>query len=168
MARIAPDCGLPLQPVEFEGIVLDVCPQTGGIWFDLGELAKIRHKSYESLQGLDQMVAQCRANPAIDPSRRRCPVDNASLYAFYYCENRNIQMEECRTCGGVWVDHASLDNLAQHVAKENPEYVPANLSPQARLALADMKMEHDQFMWKAHAAEHFFRALRRRYGPVTY
>src|SRR5947199_5873709 len=105
MAKLSPDCGLPLQPIQYQGVTLDVCPQTGGIWFDRGEMGKLRRLSYDCLEGLDQLVKEGPQKPTIAPSARNCPNDGSTLIPYFFGENHQIQLDECRHCGGIWCHH---------------------------------------------------------------
>lgn len=164
MPLLSPDTGLPLQPLDFASVQLNVCPQTGGIWFDRGEIARLRELN--DIAPLDAQVKSGETQPTIAPGSRKCPNDGSSLAQFYYAEDHNIRLDSCPVCGGVWADHESLDNLATHVARETREVepltahtMPANLSPEAKMALAQMQMSHDQYRARAGALTSFFRFM---------
>ncbi|AFV75965.1 zf-TFIIB domain-containing protein [Thermus oshimai] len=38
---VCPNCGVGMKEVERRGVLLDVCPQCGGVWLDKGELEKL-------------------------------------------------------------------------------------------------------------------------------
>lgn len=38
---LCPNCGAGMKEVERRGVLLDVCPQCGGVWLDRGELEKL-------------------------------------------------------------------------------------------------------------------------------
>ena len=162
MPKPSPDSGLPLQPVEYRGVTLDVCAQTGGIWFDVGELGKLRRMSYDCLEGLDTLVKQGSQEPTVDPSSRKCPVDGTLLFPFFYGLDNHIQLEECHQCGGIWCDHKALDKIAAIVQRENPNYVPDDLAPEAKQALDEMCAEQNRFMARASVATSFFRIIDQR------
>ena len=155
MPKLSPDSGLPLQPIQYRGVTLDVCPQTGGIWFDRGELGKLRRMDYECLEGLDHLVKSGEQPASIQPGQRKCPNDGSQLFPYCFGENKQVELDECRECGGIWCDHVELDKIAAHVARENPDYVPPNLTPEAQNALAAIGEDHAKFMAKANAITAF-------------
>jgi Zn-finger nucleic acid-binding protein len=166
MERVSPDSGLPLQPVDFHGVRLDVCPKTGGIWFDAGEIARVRGASMGGVQELEAEVPKGEEAPPIPTGQRHCPNDASLLAPFYYAGDHHVALEACPQCGGVWADRMSLDNLAAHIEHETRGLVPAttnlmppNLTPEAQQALSQMQMQHDAFMARAGAATSFFQAL---------
>ncbi|GAA6755167.1 hypothetical protein QT17_04810 [Thermus sp. 2.9] len=38
---LCPQCGVGMKEVERRGVLIDVCPQCGGVWLDRGELEKL-------------------------------------------------------------------------------------------------------------------------------
>jgi Zn-finger nucleic acid-binding protein len=44
---LCPNCGVGMREVERRGVVLDVCPQCGGVWLDKGELEKLLSQARE-------------------------------------------------------------------------------------------------------------------------
>lgn len=49
--RLSPITGQPLEQVTLQGIVIDRCPTSGGIWLDAGELEQIIKLSKEQNAG---------------------------------------------------------------------------------------------------------------------
>ena len=39
-----PKCGMELEEIEFGGVQIDECSTCGGIWFDKGELERVKNK----------------------------------------------------------------------------------------------------------------------------
>ena len=44
-ARMSPVSGKPMEQLTVMGVVVDRCPESGGIWLDAGELEEILNKS---------------------------------------------------------------------------------------------------------------------------
>ncbi len=42
---LCPNCKVGMREVERRGVVLDVCPECGGVWLDRGELEKLLAQS---------------------------------------------------------------------------------------------------------------------------
>jgi len=170
MPRISPDSDHPLQAIDFHGFHLDVCPQTGGIWFDVGEIAKLARVDPTFPSEL-RHEAEGQEPPAKAEGTRQCPNDGSALKAFFYAEDHNVRIDGCPVCNGVWVDRSDLDGLAQHTARTAPSGANTTmpkLSPEAATALAQMQMQHDEFMMRASAATQFFQTIDQWAGMSSY
>ncbi|MFN4232402.1 zf-TFIIB domain-containing protein [Thermus sp.] len=44
---LCPNCQVGMKEVERRGVLLDVCPQCGGVWLDRGELEKLLAEAKE-------------------------------------------------------------------------------------------------------------------------
>ena len=46
----------PLKEIEFEGVLVDICPSCGGVWFDPKELEKFDEAHEEAGQKLLELI----------------------------------------------------------------------------------------------------------------
>jgi len=105
-----------------EELELDHCRRCGGVWFELGEIQRLRHQPSRAFWGrvsphppdarplchschtpIDRNAhecASCGAHNIID-----CPVCQQPLEAQTY---QDIRLDVCKSCRGVWFDHAEL------------------------------------------------------------
>lgn len=60
---VSPIDGSPMRQIHRYGIEIDVCPTSGGIWLDRGELEKILSILQEDLQAAAQSRMQQAAAP---------------------------------------------------------------------------------------------------------
>lgn len=103
-------------------IELDHCRRCGGIWFELGEVQRLRRQPSQALWDrvseqppssrtlchschapIDRNAAVCSAcgsRNTID-----CPVCQQALEPQTY---QNVRLDACKSCRGVWFDHAEL------------------------------------------------------------
>ena len=44
---LCPNCQVGMREVERRGVLIDVCPQCGGVWLDKGELEKLLAEAEE-------------------------------------------------------------------------------------------------------------------------
>ena len=101
---------------------LDHCRRCGGVWFELGEIQRLRHQPSQAFWNrvsphppdaralchschtpIDRNVHECPScgsRNAID-----CPVCEQPLEAQMY---QNVRLDVCKSCRGVWFDHAEL------------------------------------------------------------
>ena len=117
MARPSPITGQPMNTLEFLGVTLDICPTTGGIWFDQGELGRIRAATAEHFHTLEE-VAEPNVEPIPTlPRSRLCPVDATQLETFRYLACTNIELDSCPQCGGVFVEEGELARMHAFLAE---------------------------------------------------
>lgn len=101
---------------------LDHCRRCGGVWFELGEIQRLRHQPSRAFWNrvslhppearalchschtpIDRNVdtcSGCGAHNTID-----CPVCEQPLEAQTY---QNVRLDVCKSCRGVWFDHTEL------------------------------------------------------------
>ena len=106
-------------------LTLDYCPRCGGMWFELGEVQRLRSHPAKSLWSqierkeaphrmpchncqaiLDRNAAQCEAcgwkNVLECPSCAR-PLQPET--------HEGLRLDVCRQCRGVWFDHIELEAI---------------------------------------------------------
>lgn len=103
-------------------IELDHCRRCGGVWFELGEIQRLRRQPSSALWNrvsphprdarslchschtpVDRNAPECGScgsRNTID-----CPVCQQALEPQTY---QNIRLDVCKSCRGVWFDHAEL------------------------------------------------------------
>jgi Zn-finger nucleic acid-binding protein len=115
-------------------LLLDYCPRCGGMWFELGEVQRLRGHSQESFwQRVERRAApfkmpchECQA--LIDRNadnceacgRRntiRCPHCAQDLK----CEmHQGLRLDTCQRCKGVWFDNIELEEIWKLSVKRGP------------------------------------------------
>ncbi len=102
-----PACSNELSQTLAGGIALDVCiGGCGGIWFDAFELQRVAQ------QAPGEVALSIMASPTvqIDPAKKRyCPkCDGIALMRHFFSPKRQVQVDECPSCGGYWLDAGEL------------------------------------------------------------
>jgi Zn-finger nucleic acid-binding protein len=114
MVKIQPDARQPL--------VLDYCRRCGGIWFDAGEVGRLRQVRPQALwahvtlepDAYRMKCHRCHASvkrneaacPACgQPNVLECPHGHGPLARV---EREGLVLDACRTCRGVWFDNVEL------------------------------------------------------------
>lgn len=107
-----PRTGEPLTPVKVGGITVDVSKGCGGVFFDRFELEKFDEQHEVRGEVLAAHLQQFY-NPSIsDRERIDCPkCDDSPMRRYYYSPKRQIEIDECVTCGGIWFDTGELEAL---------------------------------------------------------
>ncbi len=108
-----PRDGAELAVVRVEGIELDKCHHCDGLWFDAGELDRVRELDRS---GVEEQIEQQYGSPTVAAGEvdgyMRCPrCDNGRLQQFTYTYNNRVRIDRCNECMGVWVDDSELDAI---------------------------------------------------------
>ena len=108
-----PRDGTELAKVEIMGIELDKCHRCDGIWFDRGELERLRDSGIE---GMEEVLERKYGDPeftdgAVD-AHMRCPrcVDKP-LFQQHYTYINPVAVDRCNTCMGMWLDDGELNAI---------------------------------------------------------
>ena len=101
----SPKAGIPMTPFELEeGIEIDICPLTKGIWLDLGELRVLTGLEAD-LPYFKEAVAA--STETIWPS----PVAHCNLREIRFHPSYQVVIDYCPVSGGIWLDRGELDKL---------------------------------------------------------
>jgi membrane associated rhomboid family serine protease/Zn-finger nucleic acid-binding protein len=103
-----------LRRVEYEGVVLDVCPVCGGIWFDGGELDEVMRSMLArpgEVRRLDRRPAAAEDRPHRTLTCVRC--GEAGMIRERYGQASDVELDRCLRCGSVWSDGGELTALVQ-------------------------------------------------------
>lgn len=106
-----PACYNDLTQLLVSNLTIDACQDgCGGIWFDAFELQKVdeAHEPGEPLLDLrrDESLT-------LDLARKReCPrCDGVKLHRHFFSARRRVQVDECPSCGGYWLDAGELAQI---------------------------------------------------------
>ena len=101
-----------VEPVSMALVTVNIAPciACGGRWFPSGELAKIedvvdlrfvelRHIPVDAVQRVPLTCPQCPGTPPLEK------VENA--------REKNVVMDACRHCNGIWLDRGELEAIQQ-------------------------------------------------------
>ncbi|MCG8467138.1 MAG: zf-TFIIB domain-containing protein, partial [Gemmatimonadetes bacterium] len=106
-------------------LLLDHCPRCGGMWFELGEIQRLRSEKPEALWAQiptrdEPHRAQCHSCRAvIDRDAHECATCGAKTHLDCpECDERMEQvrhgaltLDVCKRCKGVWFDHHELEQI---------------------------------------------------------
>ena len=127
-AALCPHCGCAMREVAARArtgymILLDQCPQCGGVWCDRWELFPLTAEEAARIDAVDTTQLQ---HPTTAPSTPgRCPRCTAPLQRFRDpMLPHDAHIERCRVCDGMWVNRGELSRLK---ARTPPSHAPANL-----------------------------------------
>jgi len=105
-----------LKQVNIQGITIDLSEACGGVWFDNYELMKF-DEVHES--GGDELITlmqhhQEKARGLDLSPRLSCPKCETIVMArHFYSPKREIEIDRCPNCGGVWLDAGELAKIRE-------------------------------------------------------
>jgi len=114
MALTCPQCAAEMREVKAQAkvgywLVLDQCPQCGGIWCDRWELFPITASEAARLDTVDQAQLLQAASGA---ASGECPRCRARLHAFRDpALPRDARIERCPNCEGLWLNRGELRRI---------------------------------------------------------
>lgn len=115
-----PACGTPMEKMSVDNIMLDACTRgCGGVWFDRFELQRV-DEGHESA-GERLLELEGKPDVVVDHNKRRkCPrCKNAVLMRHFFSVKKEIEVDECPSCAGVWVDSGELRKIRTQFATED-------------------------------------------------
>jgi uncharacterized protein len=114
-----PACHRELRPRIVGDVTVDVCSDgCGGIWFDQGELRKFDEPNEAA--GEQLLDIPHPANVTVDRSQRyRCTkCADSLLMRHLFSAKQAVTVDECPTCGGVWLDPGELRQIRSEYPSE--------------------------------------------------
>ncbi len=107
-----PRCKNTMTEMNNHDVTIDVCFNgCGGIWFDPYEFKKM-DEVHESDESFLAQLSESR-NKLIGLSDKiDCPkCDSQPFYRRFFSVAKNVEMDECPKCGGVWLDAGELTQI---------------------------------------------------------
>ena len=115
-----------LLSVSLEDISMLQCPVCEGHWLYYGDLETLAEHHGEHVQTVAVGTAQAVKGT------RHCPIDATLLDVRTFSDHRDIQVDQCPQCRGIWLDHDELENVLAASSVATPEHQPT-LGQQAML-----------------------------------
>ena len=117
-----PACGEKMVKVFMpsQGVNLDVCVNgCGGIYFDNREFSKF-DAPHDDITPLMDVLKNKQFNKIDEAKIRKCPVCKANMVKNYASPKHEIQVDECYSCGGKFLDYQELDKIrTQYTTEED-------------------------------------------------
>jgi Zn-finger nucleic acid-binding protein len=114
---ICPNDGIEMRPVKIEShygqpVILDQCPDCGGVWFDQSELYLAKQGQAGKIESLD--VDRLQTSSVIQNLELICPRDGSKLNRFtdpYLPEE--IVIYRCLICSGLWLNRGEFSKYQE-------------------------------------------------------
>ncbi len=112
-AAACPRCRTPMALSQRAGVVVDGCPECGGLWLDSGELQQLAN----SPGALAQVAAAFRDAPSPGEAPvHDCPRCASRLRPHRFKSLPGLEINRCAICQGVWVEGARAAEIAALLA----------------------------------------------------
>ena len=139
-----PVCERELQEINVKDIMVDVCMNgCGGIWFDNREIKKVD----EQHETAGELLLDIKKDPKIiiDKSKTKfCPIClEQKMVKHFVSIKREIEVDECYNCGGIWLDFGELGEIRQQYSTEEErkkateEFIKNAIEPELEKMLAE-------------------------------
>ncbi len=120
MAFLCPHCRSHLlEPLRHKEIEIDACMHCGGLWFDRHELDKVVHL-YDPNYHRQGQIVESLGHPVAE-TQKDCPHCQESLLTYEFEQGRDLKIDVCQTCDGIWLEKGELDHAK--VFYEIPEAI---------------------------------------------
>jgi len=144
---------------DFGGVMVDVCKDgCKGIWFDCFELTKLDEKNEGLGNALQEALNYPRTNDE-DRGKINCPKCNIPMHVHKYQSSKEINVDECYSCGSFFLDSGELKvardtfmseqeegEYLQKLLKDNPSYQKAKKNLEKEKARAEALRRYTRFL----------------------
>ena len=117
--RNCPRCLAALHPAKGPTMVVDMCAECGGAFFDHGELSRLTRKEQPAFTKLEALVKPDSSTPpkVVDRGKLRCPACSAPMDRYEYASCSGVLLDRCTACSGIWIDEGELGRIAEHLER---------------------------------------------------
>ena len=102
-----PKCGGDLVKTNVCEVEVDRCKSCRGVWCDQDELSELLDRSNWELRQL----TGSRRQESLDLQKAKCPRDNSDLMRVHSALDKDVVLDTCPNCQGIWLDAGEIDRL---------------------------------------------------------
>ena len=115
---ICPACNSNLIEKEIEGVKINVCSLgCKGMWFDNFELKKFDEKNEYFPEALLNEMGNVPEKKGVT-AKRKCPLDSYIMMTHFFSIKKDVEIDECPKCGGIWLDAGELKTIREQFNDE--------------------------------------------------
>ena len=108
-AMRCPKCRADMEQIMIDDTEVDRCSTCRGLWFDDGELSKLRNKAAAASLDIGDVKTGKKQN---EIEHYRCPRCAGAMNRLFDPEQPHIWFEQCDSCRGSFFDAGELTDLA--------------------------------------------------------
>ena len=127
-----PACQIEMDHRYTQNTILDECPKCKSVWFDQGELDKIKNDIEPDLRWMDFDIWKWEGDFRVMANLLHCPnCQHADLRALHF-DSEDVTIYYCPSCEGIWLRagdfHKILTALVREAkSKDVTDYIKASL-----------------------------------------
>ena len=123
--------GTILETHSVHSINVEECPQCRGLWFEQGELRKVKDEADPDLNWLDFDLWSDQSLFQVDWSSRNCPMCRKVLATISYADT-GVTVEYWTDEHGIWLDKGEFKAIikaleTEVISKSASDYIKASL-----------------------------------------
>lgn len=123
--------GSPLEKRVIGRVIIDECFDCRGLWFNAGELRKVRDAADPDIRWLDLELNKSADTAEAAWSERECPQCGKQMATIAY-RSTGVKVDYCPDDHGIWLDQGELKAIIEALeseasSKHVDEYVRASL-----------------------------------------
>jgi len=109
MSHLCPRTQRPLRKIRIGEVELEFSDACGGAFFDRFELERFDDAVEFPGDQLAELMNRHRTGGLDFSQRLRCPKDpDVVMMRRFYSPKRQVEVDECPACGGIWMDAGEL------------------------------------------------------------
>lgn len=107
-----PRCKVPMKETKVAGVALDRCSQCLGIFFDNFEMKKFDEPHEGQGEKIFEEDKAAPSKPRATNEKLSCPkCAGIVMIKRFSSIKRQVEIDECAKCGGVWVDPGEISQI---------------------------------------------------------
>ena len=148
----SPISGKPMREIDYEGVIIHTCEQTGGeliLSEVMSHIVRTRKETFskELLRDIEGHKPTFGISDEHYGRELICPVCSTPMEVINYAGDTNVIIDRCPGCGAIWLDHEELEHIqailehcqdssAQKLQSIQPELTKARMEMNERLNTA--------------------------------
>lgn len=122
-----PRTGSPLKTVKLGNIEVEISEKSGGIFFDQFELERFDEQHEIEGEVLIKHLNKFETVAVKEDARIKCPkCKDVVMMRHFYSPKHIIEIDECPSCAGIWLDAGELTLIRKHFSSEEERKVMAD------------------------------------------
>lgn len=116
-----PDQRIHLMAIQIKNVELDICPKTGGIWFDRFEINKF-DETHEDISEILKALPKNPVPPEVLKSRKSPKHPSVIMQQQPYGPkgmNGILTVDVCSMSAGIWLDYQEIQKIQELYPNES-------------------------------------------------
>lgn len=138
---MCPNCKVELKTKRYKGVRVDECENCRGIFFDKGELEKVKNTTDPDTRWIDPVFFAVTTPSALNKQQKDCPKCSVSMEPLQYASSK-VTLNRCPNCQGVWLDHGEFSKIINYLTSLIASETSSELADEVKRQLAQVFSPH--------------------------